>query len=103
MVPFEKYLDWISKEKGLGPHYTLHKTLMGLMDMYRYAGNKQALEVLCKFADWFMTGPGNSAGKNLMISWILKPGMLEVWADLYGITGDGKHLELLRRYDRPRL
>ena len=30
-------------------------------------------------------------------------GMLEVWADLYGLTGEQEHLELLQRYDRPRL
>ena len=29
-------------------------------------------------------------------------GMLEVWADLYAETGDPAHLDLLRRYDRPR-
>ena len=29
--------------------------------------------------------------------------MLEVWADLYGISGDKEHLALIRRYDRRRL
>ena len=30
-------------------------------------------------------------------------GMLEVWANLYGVTGSREHLELLEHYDRPRL
>jgi len=30
-------------------------------------------------------------------------GMLESWADLYGVTGDKEHYELINRYDRPRL
>lgn len=30
-------------------------------------------------------------------------GIMEAWADLYEITGDPKHLELMRWYERPRL
>jgi DUF1680 family protein len=30
-------------------------------------------------------------------------GMLEVWADLYGVTGKEEHLDLINRYDRRRL
>ena len=40
----EKYLDWIARGKPVwAPHYTVHKTLMGLVDMARLAGNQQAL------------------------------------------------------------
>ncbi|MCB9114775.1 MAG: glycoside hydrolase family 127 protein [Caldilineaceae bacterium] len=35
------------------PHHTLHKTLMGLWDMYAIGGNAQALEILVKWARWF--------------------------------------------------
>ena len=43
----QKYLDWIARGKRVwAPHYTLHKTLMGLYDMYALAGNEQALEIL---------------------------------------------------------
>ena len=34
------------------PWYTLHKTYAGLRDAYRYTGNKTALEVEVKFAEW---------------------------------------------------
>jgi len=101
----EKYLEWISRGKDVwAPQYTLHKTLMGLVDMYRYAENEQALNILCKFTDWFYEWSGKFSREEF--NDILDEetgGMLEVWADLYGITGEDKYLELLRRYDRPRL
>ena len=47
--------DW-----GLGggyvPWYCMHKVYAGLIDAYVNAGNKQALEVVCKFADWAKKG-----------------------------------------------
>ena len=30
-------------------------------------------------------------------------GLMELWADLYGITRSRQHLELMRKYERPRL
>ena len=50
----EKYLDWAARGKRVwAPHYTLHKTLMGLVDMATVGGNAQALEVLARAARWF--------------------------------------------------
>jgi DUF1680 family protein len=34
------------------PFYTIHKIMAGLIDMYDFAGNKQALEVVQGMADW---------------------------------------------------
>jgi hypothetical protein len=34
------------------PWYTIHKIMAGLIDMYQYAGNKQALNVVTKMSDW---------------------------------------------------
>lgn len=101
----EKYLDWIAKGKKVwAPQYTLHKTLMGLIDMYRFAENKQALDILCKFADWFYRWSGKFGKEEFNdILDVETGGMLEVWADLYEITGNDKHLTLLKRYDRRRL
>src|SRR5690554_3487811 len=101
----EKYLDWISGGKKVwAPQYTLHKTLMGLVDMYRYAENEQALDILCKFADWFYRWSGKFSREEFDdVLDVETGGMLEVWADLYKITGNDKHLELLKRYDRRRL
>ncbi|MGI6625556.1 MAG: beta-L-arabinofuranosidase domain-containing protein [Limnochordia bacterium] len=101
----EKYLDWIGKGKYVwAPQYTLHKTLMGLVDMYRYAQNEQALQILCSFSTWFYDWSGKFSREEFAdILDVETGGMLEVWVDLYEITGNSKHLELINRYDRHRL
>jgi len=101
----EKYLDWIARGKRVwAPHYTLHKTLMGLYEMAAYAGSEQALHVLTRWAGWFYRWSGQFSRQEMDdILDVETGGMLEVWADLYGLTGREEHLELMRRYDRPRL
>jgi len=100
----ERYLDWIACGKKVwAPHYTLHKTLMGLYEMYALAGNEQALEILDAWAKWFhrWTGRFSRAQMDDILD-VETGGMLEVWANLYGVTGKQEHLDLLQRYDRPR-
>lgn len=46
---------WDRLEKGervWAPFYTIHKIMAGMFDMYRFAGNKQALQVLEGMAAW---------------------------------------------------
>jgi uncharacterized protein len=82
----------------------VHKTLMGLLDMAAHAGNEQALDVLVKWARWFHRWTAQYSRAQLdNILDVETGGMLEVWANLYGITGQEEHLDLVRRYDRPRL
>jgi uncharacterized protein len=99
------YLDWIARGKPVwAPQYTLHKPLMGLYEMYALTGNELALDVLLKWARWFHRWTGNFTRKELdNILDVETGGMLEVWANLYGVTGDPVHLALIERYDRPRL
>lgn len=101
----EKYFDWIARGKPVwAPHYTIHKTLMGLWDMYGNTGNTQALDILCNFAKWFTKWTsGRSRAQMDDILDFETGGMLEVWANLYGETGKQEHLDLLYKYDRPRL
>jgi len=101
----EKYLDWVARGKQVwAPQYTLHKTLMGLVDMVKYAENDQALDVLERFASWFHRWSGQFTREEMDdILDVETGGMLEVWADLYGLTGKQEHLDLMHRYDRPRL
>lgn len=101
----EKYLDWIAKGKPVwAPQYTLHKVLMGLVDMYLYAGNTKALEIADKFADWFLDWSGQfSREKFDDILDVETGGMLEIWAELLHITGKEKYKTLLERYYRSRL
>ena len=101
----EKYLDWVARGKQVwAPHYTLHKTLMGLWDMYAVGGNAQALEILVKWARWFHRWSGQFSTEQMDdILDVETGGMLEVWANLYGETGEREHCELIERYDRRRL
>ena len=101
----EKYLDWVARKKQVwAPHYTIHKTFMGLIDAYAVGGNKQALEVADKFAPWFHEWTGKFTREQLNdILDVETGGMLEVWSDLYGITGKPIYRELMDRYNRPRL
>lgn len=101
----EKYLDWIARGKRVwAPHYTLHKTLMGLYDMYALTGNQQALDILVRWARWFHRWTGQFTTEQMDdILDVETGGMLEVWANLYGVTGEKAHYELMQRYDRRRL
>lgn len=101
----EKYLDWIARGHGIwAPHYTLHKTLMGLVDMHKFAGSEQALDILEKFASWFhrWTEPFSREKMDDILDFETG-GMMEAFADLYGITGKQEHLDLVERYTRRRL
>lgn len=101
----EKYFYWIAQGKWVwAPHYTVHKTFMGLIDMYRFTGNTQALDIVVKWAKWFYRWTGEFTREQMDdILDFETGGMLEVWADLYEVTGDTKYLELMHRYDRRRL
>ena len=55
----EKYFRWIGLGKNVwAPHYTVHKTFMGLIDVYLYGHYEKALEVADQFADWFVEYSG---------------------------------------------
>jgi uncharacterized protein len=101
----EKYLERIAQGAAVwAPHYTVHKTFMGLLDAYRYLGSSKALELAHNWASWFhrWTGPFSREKMDDILDFETG-GMLEVWADLLGFTGRAEYRELLERYARPRL
>jgi DUF1680 family protein len=81
------------------PFYTQHKILAGLRDAYRFCGNKEALEVERKFADWIgnIVSPLNEAQMQEMLK-CEYGGISETLADLYADTGDEKYLRLSERF-----
>ena len=101
----EKYLHHIACGRGIwAPHYTIHKTFMGLVDMYRFTGNKQALGIADNFADWFVNWTDNFDREQLdNILDFETGGMLEIWVQLYDVTGKEKYRTLMERYYRRRL
>ncbi len=101
----EKYFTWIAKGKQVwAPHYTVHKTFLGLNDMYRYAHNNEALEVSINFSKWFYNWVKDKSREEMDdILDFETGGMLEIWADLYEFTQDKMYLTLIDKYDRHRL
>lgn len=101
----EKYLHWIARGKEVwAPHYTVHKTLMGLVDMAVLAGNQQALAVADRWGEWFDEWTAQFTREEMDdILDVETGGMLEVWADMLALTGKERYRRLLERYDRARL
>ena len=101
----EKYLNWIARGKAVwAPHYTVHKTLMGLVDMAKLAGNAQALEVAVRWGEWFDRWTSRFTREQMDdILDVETGGMLEVWADLLELTGKERYRRLLECYTRNRL
>lgn len=101
----EKYMTWIGKGKAVwAPQYTIHKLFMGLVDVYTYMGNEQALTVADKLADWFVRWSGEYTREQFdNILDVETGGMLEIWAQLYEITKQEKYRTLMERYYRGRL
>lgn len=98
----EKYLYRLIEGKVVwAPVYVLHKTMMGLLDMYEFGGNEQALDIANNFAKWFIRWTNSISREEMDKALELETGgMLEIWAILYGITNNPEHLELIRRFDR---
>jgi DUF1680 family protein len=82
------------------PWYTLHKTYAGLRDAYRHTGNRTALEVEVKFAEWAarVLAPMNDVQVQHMLATEFG-GMNEIFADLYADTGDKRWLALSYRFE----
>lgn len=101
----EKYLYRIGNRKPVwAPQYTIHKTFMGLLDMYELAGNEEALEVAVHFGEWFYDWSGRySAEQFQRILDVETGGMLEIWAILYRLTQKDIFRELMDRYYRNSL
>ena len=100
------YLDWVARGKEVwAPHYTHPQDADGtLQEMYALAGNEQALDIVKAWAQWFHRWTNRFSREQMDdILDVETGGMLEVWANVYGVTGKQEHLDLLHRYDRPRL
>lgn len=102
----EKYLHWLKNGKTTwAPQYVCHKNMMGLLDMYLNTGNEEALDIAEKCADWFYDFT-NDIPRNVMDEMMEAQetgGMMQHFANLYAVTQNPKHLELVRRYERPLL
>jgi hypothetical protein len=82
------------------PWYTLHKTYGGLRDAYRFTGNRQALELEIKFAEWAegILNQLNDEQIQRMLGTEFG-GMNEITIDLYADTGDRRWLDLSYKFE----
>ncbi len=80
--------------------YSLHKTLAGLLDVWRYTGSTQARDVLLRFAGWvdWRTGRLSYATMQRVLGTEFG-GMNAVLTDLYQQTGDARWLTAAQRFD----
>lgn len=81
------------------PLYNIHKTYAGLRDAYLYAGSGLARQMLVDFTDWMIditSGLSDEQMQDMLRS--EHGGLNETFADVAGITGDKKYLELARRF-----
>lgn len=71
------------------PWYTLHKVMEGLIDMYQYTGNKQALDIVVKMSDWAYHKLENLTPEQLAVMHKQEfGGMMEAAYNLFAITGN---------------
>ncbi|MEV4349058.1 beta-L-arabinofuranosidase domain-containing protein [Actinoplanes sp. NPDC049596] len=85
---------------GNVPYYAVHKTLAGLLDVWRHIGSTQARDVLLALAGWVDTRTArlSSAQMQAMLGTEFG-GMNEVLADLYQMTGTARWLTAAQRFD----
>ena len=93
----EELLNRVEKDgSGWAPYYTLHKILQGLVDAYRYAGNKTALTAASEMGNYIYGRTTKLTDKDL---WVRNldiqevGGIAEALLNLYQITGREEHLK----------
>lgn len=81
------------------PWYSVHKIYQGLIDAYTLTGNEQALEVVCKFADWAKNVTDNLTDEQFSSMLVCEyGGMNEAMCELYSITGNEDYFDLALRF-----
>jgi len=116
----EKMLDTVEDTgRGWAPYYTIHKILQGLLDVYTYTQNMEALTVAQRLGDYLASraeyiiernahenDPNwtERAGRNKQVSWEQAleiqetGGFAEAMLNLYAITQNDRHLTTARLF-----
>lgn len=81
------------------PWYTMHKVYAGLRDAHEHTGNRQALEVLLRYADWAIIATRALPDDRFQTMLDTEHGgMNEIFADLFAMTGDTRYRDMARRF-----
>ncbi len=97
----EKYFAMMKPDRYIwSPQYTMHKTIMGLKDVYDLLGNQTAVDILDHLADWYVRWVDDMQESDPAAVFSgEQAGMLEVWADLLALTGKEKYRKLVAAYE----
>ena len=99
--PIEFFDRLRERQKVWAPFYTIHKIMAGLLDMYVYCGNEQALDMVQKMADWVGGYTGSLSYEHMQrVLGTEFGGMGEVLSNLYAVTGKDYYLEIAQRFDK---
>ena len=98
------FYDRLKAYKGVwAPFYTYHKIMAGLLDMYTYCGNTQALAMAGRMADWAAKWiEPLSAEEWARVQLVEHGGMNEASFNLYAITGETRYRDLGFRFEHKR-
>lgn len=92
-----------ARQRVWAPFYTIHKIMAGMLDMYQYCDNKQALEVLKGMSNW--AGEWSVPIPEPQMQDILNTeygGMNEILYNLTAVTGDDQWAKTGDRFTKKR-
>src|SRR5262245_20975040 len=97
----EEFFDRVeARQRVWAPYYTIHKIMAGLLDVNQLCGNRQALGVVSKMADWVKFRVDRLTDEQMQASLGTEfGGMNEVLANLYAATGNAEYLRVARRFE----
>jgi DUF1680 family protein len=97
----ESFMDRVEAGQPVwAPYYTLHKIMAGLLDAYLHCGNRTALEVVSRQADWVKSRMDRLTLEQQQRTLRTEfGGMNEGLANLHAATGRAEYLDLARVFD----
>ena len=97
----EEFFDRVeARVKVWAPYYTIHKIMAGLFDVYELCGNRQALDVVTKMADWVKYRVDHIREEKQQAALGTEfGGMNEVLTNIYAATGDPEYLRVARAFN----